>query len=142
MIWHLFCSGCFSFTSARSKEVAKAVEILFHDDTDTLGVQARLGEIAVVGLVIHLQGEVAVGVEQVLQVEVTDERWVGAGGIVAIAELSVEQEPVVEHATVDDAFVLGVVPAFVTRSDVGTEIPVVVLDECVQQGVDLRGECA
>ena len=138
----LVFSGCSSFTSARSKEVADPVEVLFHDKTDALGVHARLGEVAVVGLVVHLEGEIAVGVKQILHIEVADERRGGLRGVVAIAELSVEQEPVVEHAAVDDALVLGVVPAFVAGGDIGAEIPVLILDQCAEQGVDLCGECA
>ena len=44
------------------EEVAKSVEVFLHDETDALGVERRLGEITVVGLVVHLQGQVAVGV--------------------------------------------------------------------------------
>ena len=76
-------------------------------------VEARLREVAVVGLVIHLQCQVAIGVEQVLQVEVADERRVGLCHVVPIAELSVEQQSVIEHTSVHDALIFGIVPAFV-----------------------------
>lgn len=106
------------------EEVAETVEVFLHDDAEALGVEGRLGEVTVVGLVVDLQGKVAVGVEEVLQVEVADERRGGLLGIVAIAELSVEQQTVVEHAAVDGALVLSIVPAFVAGGDIGAEIPV------------------
>ena len=59
--------------SLGGKEVAEAVEVLFHDEADALGVERRSGEVAVVGLVVNLQGQVAIGVEEVLDVEVADE---------------------------------------------------------------------
>ena len=91
-------------------------------------------------MVIHLHGEVAIGEEQVLQIEVADERWSSLCGVIAITELSVEDQTVVEHASVDDAFVFCIVPAFITCRDVSTEVPVVVLDDLSEQGVDLGGE--
>ena len=119
------------------EEVAETVEVFLHDDAETLGVERRLGEVTVVGLVVDLQGKVAVGVEEVLQVEVADERRGGLLGIVAIAELSVEQQTVVEHTAVDGALVLSIVPSFVASGDVGPEVPVVVLDDLREELVDL-----
>ena len=52
-------------------------------------------EIAVVGLVIDLDGEVSAGSEQVLQVDIADERG-GGVGVVAIAKLAVDEQSVVE----------------------------------------------
>ena len=44
-----------------AEEVAQAVEVFLHDDAYALGVHGGTGEVAVVGLVVDLQGEVAVG---------------------------------------------------------------------------------
>ena len=63
----------FLLARLRGEEVAEAVEVLLHDDAEALGVERRLGEVTIVGLVIDLQGEVAVGVEVVLHVKIADE---------------------------------------------------------------------
>ena len=55
------------------KEVAETVEVFLHDDAEALGVERRLGEVTVVGHVVHLHREVTIRQEQVLDVEVADE---------------------------------------------------------------------
>ena len=109
-----------------SEEVAPAVEILFHDQTETLRVEAVSGEIAVVGLVVHAHGEIAVREDEITEIEVADETLRGIR-IVAIAKLTIEEQTVVEQPSAQDSFVLCIVEAFIARRDVGTEIPVVAL---------------
>ena len=97
------------------EEVADAVEVAFHDESDALGVERRAGEVAVVGLVIDLEGEVAVRGEEVAYIEVADERGRRLYGIVAVAELAVDEQAVVEHSAADESFVFGIVPPLVSR---------------------------
>ena len=111
------------------EEVVPAAEVFLHDDTDALGVERGAGEVSVVGLVVDLEGEVAVREEEVTDVEVANEGGAGCGGVVTIAELAVDEQSVVKQSAVDDAFVLGIVPAFVACGYVGTEVPVVALDD-------------
>ena len=109
-----------------SEKIAPAIEILFHDQTETLRVEAVSGEIAVVGLIIHAYGEIAVREDEITEIEVADETLRGIR-IVAIAKLTVEEQTVVEQPSAQDSFVLCIVEAFIARRDVGTEIPVVAL---------------
>ena len=39
---------------AGTEEIAEAVEVFLHDDADALRVERRVGELAVVGLVVGL----------------------------------------------------------------------------------------
>ena len=71
------------------------VEVFFHDDTDTLCVESIAREVSFVGLVIDLDGDVAVVSKQVPDVEVADECGCGIW-VVAVAKLSVDGEAVVE----------------------------------------------
>ena len=89
-------------------------------------VEAVSGEIAVVGLVIHAHGEIAVREDEITEIEVADETLRGIR-IVAIAKLTIEQQAIVEQPSAQDSFVLCIVEAFIARRDVGTEIPVVAL---------------
>jgi hypothetical protein len=45
------------------KKVVPSVEILLHDETDALRVEAGTGEVSVVGLIVDFQGKVSVGEE-------------------------------------------------------------------------------
>ena len=56
-----------------SEEVGQGSEVFLNDESHTLGGKAIASEVAVVGLVIHSHGEVAVREEQVADVEVADE---------------------------------------------------------------------
>ena len=129
---------CFLLSLLRGEEVAEAVEVFLHDDAEALGVERRLGEVTVVGLIIDLEGEVAVGVEEVLHVEVADERRGGLLGIVAIAELAIDEQPVVKHPAVYNSLIFSIMPSLVSSRDVSAEVPVVVLDKLVDERVDLR----
>ena len=81
-----------------SEEILPRIEILFHNQTDALRVQTVLGEIAVVGLIVYFDGKIAAWEEQVANVEVANKAGSGIG-IVAIAELSVDEQSVVEQSS-------------------------------------------
>ena len=101
-------------------------------------VQRRLGEIAVIGLVVYLESQVAIGEEQIADVEVTNERGVCCLAVVAIAKLAVDEQSVVKQATADKSLILSVVPSFRSSRDVSTEVPAVVLDYLREHAIDLR----
>ena len=102
-------------------------------------VETVAREVAVVGLIVDSQGKVAVGLEEIAQVEVADET--GSGGcIVSISELSIEEKPVVEEPATDESFIFGVVPTFVARGDVCAEVPIGAVDHGAEDIVDLLGE--
>ena len=93
----LFASGFLApafllhlFLLLDSEEFAPAVEILFHNQTETLSVEAVSGEIAVVGLIIHAHGEITVREDEITEIEVADKTLCGIR-IVAIAKLTIEQ---------------------------------------------------
>ena len=59
-----------TFTEYPLEEFVPTVEVFLIDETNALSSEGRLGEIAVVGLVINLQCQVAVWYEQVAHVKV------------------------------------------------------------------------
>ena len=73
-----------------AEEIAEAVEVFLHDETETLRVQTVARKIAVVGLIVHAYGEVAVREDEVAEVKITDETLRGIR-IVAITELAIEE---------------------------------------------------
>ena len=101
-----------------------------------MSVQAVSGEIAVVGLVIHADGKVAVRIDEIAQVEVSDET-LGGIGVVAIAKLTIEEQPVVQQPSAQDTLIFRIVESFITRRDIGSEVPVVTLYYIRQHRVDL-----
>ena len=119
-----------------TQQVAKIEEVFLHDETHTLGVQTVACEVAVVGLIVDVNREVAVREDEVTQVEVADEALCGVG-VVAITKLSVEEQTVVEQSSAQDALVLCIVESFVACRDVGSEVPVAAVDEARQHVVDL-----
>lgn len=75
----------------------EGVEVVFEDEADALGGQGGLYvEVAVVEVVVGFEAPVAASVEEVFDVEVSDELVV-VEGFVAIAEVAVEKEAVVEQ---------------------------------------------
>ena len=107
-----------------SEQVLQSVEVFLHDKTEALSVQTVLGEVTVVGLVVHSHGEITIRKDEVTQVEVTD-KALGGIGIVPVAELSVEEQTVVEQATAQNTLIFRIAETLVSRRDVGTEIPFV-----------------
>jgi hypothetical protein len=79
-----------------AEEIAEAVEVFLHDEAETLRVQTVARKIAVVGLIVHAYGEVAVREDEVAEVKIADETLRGIR-IVAITELAIEKQAVVEQ---------------------------------------------
>ena len=130
----------FSLLAALPEEqVRHTCEVGLHDEAQSLRVEAVASEVSVVCLVVDIDGEVAVREQQILHVEVADE-VVGCVRVVAIAELSVQEQAVVEQFSREYAFVLGVVEAFGARRYVCTEVPVVVVYDAAQQTVYLLAD--
>ena len=123
----------------QSQQVTPAIEVSLQYNAKALGVKTVLGEVAVIGLVVNPHGEVAIWINKILKVKVADETGRRIG-VVAIAELAVEQQAVVEHASAEQALVFGVVPSLITRRNVGPEIPVVVLGDRVEDGIQLLAD--
>ena len=80
-----------------SEYCAEGVEIVFQDKTETLSIEGVLGEITIVSLVIHPHSKVSVREEQVSKVEIAYELLIGCIGVVTIAELTIEEQAIVEH---------------------------------------------
>ena len=91
---------------------------------------------------LYPEGEIAVGHQEIADVEIANEVGVGGVDIVAIAKLSVDEQAVVEKAPVDGALVFGIVPALIAGGDVGSKVPVVVLYHGVEHAAYLRGDGA
>lgn len=72
-----------------------SIEIFLHDEADTLCVQAILSEVTVVRLVVHSDRQVTIGEYEIPKVKITDET-LGCIGVVSIAKLTVEKQPVVK----------------------------------------------
>ena len=119
-----------------AEEIAEAVEVFLHDEAETLRVQTVARKIAVVGLIVHAYGEVAVREDEVAEVEIADETLRGIR-IVAITELAIEEQAVVEQLAAQNALIFGIVETFIARRYVGTEIPVVALYHVGKYGVQL-----
>ena len=113
--------------SGPAKEISPAVEVFFKDQSDALSVETVSSEISVVGLIVHLDGHASAGEEQVADVEIADETGCSIG-IVAIAELTIDEQTVVEQTPAEGSFILGVVPSLVACRDVGSKVPVRVVD--------------
>ena len=122
------------------KKVVPSVEILLHDEADALRVEAGTGEVAVVGLIVDFQGKVSVGEEEIANVKIADKRRGGGIDVVAIAELAIDKQAVVEHTTTDKSFIFSIVPALVACRNVGSEVPVVAFNDLSQHGVDLSAD--
>ena len=73
-----------------AEEIAEAVEVFLHDEAETLRVQTVARKIAVVGLIVHAYGKVAVREDEVAEVKITDETLRGIR-IVTITELAIEE---------------------------------------------------
>ena len=78
------------------EKVCPFVEVLFINETDTLGGQGGLGEIAVVGLVISTQTEFSVLGKQPDSFKVSDKIGV-CQHVLAITEVTVDEQSVVQQ---------------------------------------------
>lgn len=118
------------------EQIPNTVEVLLQDNANALGRETVASEITVVGLIVDPHSEVAVGLEEIAQIEIANETGCGIG-VVAIAKLPVEEQPVVEKTSTDKTLILGIVPTLVARGDIGTKIPVGIVDDSTQDIVDL-----
>ena len=108
---------------ALNDEVFPRGEVLLQQHAQALCRQARLGEVAVVGLGVGLQCDGAGAREQILDIEVANEVAVGHGGV-AIAKVSVNEQAVIKQAALEYALDVHVVPAVLSRAQVGSKVPV------------------
>ena len=81
------------------------VEIVLDHKANTLCVQGIAGEVSVIGLIVDAYTQIAVGYNEVADVEVADKRLVSRSRIVAVAELSVEEKTVVEETAAENTLV-------------------------------------
>ena len=96
------------FAALPEEQVRHTCEVGLHDEAQSLRVEAVASEVAVVCLVVDIDGEVAVREQQILHVEVADE-VVRRIRVVAVAELSVQEQSVVEQFARQDTLILSVV---------------------------------
>ena len=101
----------FLFFHFPTEEFAPCIEVALIGDADALCVEGGLCEVAVVGLVVGLDIGVAIRCESPLDIEVADEVGVVCQGIVAITEITVDEQTVVEQSAREYALHIEVVPA-------------------------------
>ena len=93
-------------------------------------------EVSVIGLIIHLDGQIATRQEQISDVEITNK-----GGrsvwVVPVTKLPVDEQAVVQQSSTEQSFILGIVESFGAGGDVGADVPVGVVDDGIQHVVDL-----
>ena len=99
-------------------------------------VKAVARKVSVIGLIVHLDGQIATRQEQISDVEITNKGGRGIG-VVPVAKLPVDEQAVVQQSPTEQSFILGIIESFGTRGDVGTKIPVGVIDNGIQHVVDL-----
>ena len=112
-------------------------EVFLHNNAEPLCVQRVAREVAVVGTIVEVECHIAIWHEQILDVEIADECRCVGGNVVAIAELAVDEQAVVEQAARQYAFVFGIAEAIVSGGYVCAKVPVVVVYNVRQHGVDL-----
>src|SRR5574344_2343365 len=91
-IFFILCLFCM-------EQVTEAIEILFHDEANTLCVQTGLREVTVIRLIINFDGEITVRIEQIPHVEVSNEGCAGRLCIIPITKLSIDEQTVVEQSS-------------------------------------------
>ena len=120
-------SGFFLLFLFPLEQLLEVGKVFLHNNAEPLCVQRVAREVAVVGTVVEVQCHIAVRHEEILDVEIADEcRRVG-GNVVAIAELAVDEQAVVEQASRKYAFVLGIAETIVACGYVCAKVPVVVV---------------
>ena len=110
--------------------VPPRIEVAFQAYAYALRGDGRFGEVAVVGFAVGFQAYVSAGGEQPLHVEIADE-IACCGGIVAIAEVSIDEQAVVQQASRKQAFHVHVAPTHFAGAEVGADIPIAVVPEYV-----------
>ena len=123
-------------TLSPEEQVRDTLEVLLHYYTQALSIKAVAREVAVICLVVDINGKVTIGEEQILDVEVANETGCGII-VVTIAELTVYEQTVVKQTTRKQSFVFGIVETFCSGRDISTEIPVVVVYHVAKYGIYL-----
>ena len=106
------------------EEFLPAAEVALELDADALSGERRLGEVAVVGLVVGFQRERTARRESVLDVEVADEVVaVHLVLVLAIAEVAVELQSATQHLAAHECLCIQFLPAFFASSEVRAKRP-------------------
>ena len=132
----LFRLLCPTIALSPEEQVRDTLEVLLHYYTQALSIKAVAREVAVICLVVDINGKVAIGEEQILDVEVANETGCGII-VVTIAELTVYEQTVVKQTTRKQSFVFSIIEALSSSRNIGTEIPVVVINHIAQYGIYL-----
>lgn len=131
----LFSFQPFQLPLVPKEQFIPFVEILLEDDAYTLSGEVGLGVIAVVGFVISFQTDIAGTVYEPFGLEVTYEVGV-RHRILAIAEVTVYEQAVIQQLPGKHCLELHVRPAFFSGTEVCAEVPVIAVDnlrECIVQ---------
>ncbi len=98
---------------------AYGLEVVLPRDAEALCVECGFCEIAVVGLVVGFEVEVAFAVESPFDFEVADEAALVGHCVVAIAEGAVDEDAVIEEPSGEYALDVEVVPSFLACGEGG-----------------------
>ena len=104
------------------------IEIFLEDDADALCGQIGTGVITVIGLVISFQTDVTGAVYQPFCFKIPYKVSV-CQRVVTIAEVTVDKQPVVQQLSGKDAFELHICPTLFTGAEVGTDVPVIIVND-------------
>ena len=118
----------FQFPFVPEEQLIPFIEILFEDDAYPLGGEVGLGIIPVVCLVIRFQAYVAGAVHKPIGFEVAHEIGVGHR-VVAVAEVAVDEQSVVQQLSGEHRLELHIGPAFFSGTEICAEVPVVAVDD-------------
>ena len=135
ILLRLFSFQPFQLPLVPKEQFIPFVEILLEDDAYTLSGEVGLGVIAVVGFVIRFQTDIAGTVYEPFGLEVAYEVGV-RHRVVAIAEVTVYEQTVIQQLPGKHCLELHVCPAFFSGAEVCAEVPVVAVDnlrECIVQ---------
>ena len=135
ILLRLFSFQPFQLPLVPKEQFIPFVEILLEDDAYTLSGEVGLGVIAVVGFVISFQTDIAGTVYEPFGLEVTYEVGV-RHRILAIAEVTVYEQAVIQQLPGKHCLELHVRPAFFSGTEVCAEVPVIAVDnlrECIVQ---------
>ena len=102
------------------------VEVVAQQYTDALCGECCSREIAVVGLIICFKAYITAFVQYPLYVEVSDEAVIG-NRVVAVAEITVDEQSVIEQSSAEHTFDLHTVPSLLACCKVAREVPVVIV---------------
>lgn len=130
--------GGFLLFAETVEEGEEAVEVAFEHHTDALGGLGRAQVVVlVVVAVVGFQAPASFAVEQILKVEVADE-LTAVQSVVAVAEVAVEQQPVVEQPRRQGHVHLHVAEIATVAAEGRRDVPVV--GNLPEQIAELRGD--